>query len=1182
MTRVKIADFGIIQKNLANAVVTFYEADINGANTGIKATLFTDATTGAATQNPQTLDQDGKLVQDCYVEAAVMASITGISALTERGIKKIRQNPLEFSLQVTSANFYFHAAGDIYGDIAAVEAAAATAVANAALTAADRVQTGLDVTAANSAASTSTTQAGIATAQATTATGAAATSTTQAGLAATARAAADADVILTHADVVLTHADVVSTNADVITAGNSATTATAQAVIATAKAVLTAADRVQTGLDVTSTGTNATTATTQAGLAATAKAAADADVVLTHADVVLTHADVVTTGTNATTSTTQAGIATTQAAAASASAVIAASSALSVANAWTFASSHTMADPGTGNIRLDSATLLSITSMAISALSADSGNPDVSDFVGIWSQSTHTPRGFIRLEKDANHFMILGVNGAVSDNTTWLQVPVYWIASSGSLSASDNLSVGFVASGDNGTGTGTITPTGSPASGNLTKFSGATTITNGDLSGVISTSGTLVTSFENSVALPGSPTTTTQSQADGSTKIATTAYVDTAFNNAINGLSAKGSCYCASSANIAGTYLSGVFTITATGATTIDGKAITTIGQRVGLFGQTATGGTGTVNGIYSVSTVGVGGVSTVLTRTTDYNTSAEVTAGTYTIVEFGTANAGQWINTTTGNVTIDVTSLVFTQVPFSPAASAITGTTLASNVTTSSLTSFGASIALGTPASCVATNFTGTASSLTAGAVTGATFTTALTVNTGTLTLTANSANTSVLTIGAGAVSVSGANTGDTSAISQVLTGYTSGAGTVASTDTILQGIQKLNGNVAAITQAGGTRALSGTDTVVGTDNGKLLTVNGTCALALTAAATVGSTFTCFLKNTATTGIQIITITPNGAENLDGANSTLIMLPGEMRTLSCSGTAWVTAVVEPFKLNITTTATPVLPRNGYQGVYGQLWGGGASGGAGATNGGGGGGGGAFNQFTLQNGTISVASLSLTCTIGAGGLSQTSANTAGNPGGLTTVVTGASFQLSQAYGGGAGAGGSLGAGGGGGGVGGNTTGTGQFVSTLGVPVNSGVGANAVTTTAGAGGIGLFVNGGAAGGGQCLGLDGGNGGGNATTKPGGGGVNGGGGGGVSVATTGAVGGNSIYGGAGGGGASNATGGAGGGSVFGGAGGAGGSNGAGGQGSVGGGGGGGAVGTAGSGAGGGGRIILVGIC
>lgn len=40
-------------------------------------------------------------------------------------------------------------------------------------------------------------------------------------------------------------------------------------------------------------------------------------------------------------------------------------------------------------------------------------------------------------------------------------------------------------------GAGNVNTTGSPASGNLTKFSGATTITNGDLSGDVTTSGTL-------------------------------------------------------------------------------------------------------------------------------------------------------------------------------------------------------------------------------------------------------------------------------------------------------------------------------------------------------------------------------------------------------------------------------------------------------------------------------------------------------------------------------------------------------------------------------------------------------------------------------------------------------------------------------------------------------------------
>lgn len=47
-----------------------------------------------------------------------------------------------------------------------------------------------------------------------------------------------------------------------------------------------------------------------------------------------------------------------------------------------------------------------------------------------------------------------------------------------------------------GTG-GTVTTTGSPASGELTKFSGASTITNGDLSGDVTTSGALATTISN-------------------------------------------------------------------------------------------------------------------------------------------------------------------------------------------------------------------------------------------------------------------------------------------------------------------------------------------------------------------------------------------------------------------------------------------------------------------------------------------------------------------------------------------------------------------------------------------------------------------------------------------------------------------------------------------------------------
>jgi hypothetical protein len=54
--------------------------------------------------------------------------------------------------------------------------------------------------------------------------------------------------------------------------------------------------------------------------------------------------------------------------------------------------------------------------------------------------------------------------------------------------------------------TGTVTTTGSPASGNITKFSGASSVTNGDLSGDVTTSGSLVTTLANSGVTAGSYT----------------------------------------------------------------------------------------------------------------------------------------------------------------------------------------------------------------------------------------------------------------------------------------------------------------------------------------------------------------------------------------------------------------------------------------------------------------------------------------------------------------------------------------------------------------------------------------------------------------------------------------------------------------------------------------------------
>lgn len=59
-----------------------------------------------------------------------------------------------------------------------------------------------------------------------------------------------------------------------------------------------------------------------------------------------------------------------------------------------------------------------------------------------------------------------------------------------------------------GGGAGTVTTTGSPASGNLTAFSGTTSITSGDLSGDVTTTGTLATTLANTAVTAGSYTST--------------------------------------------------------------------------------------------------------------------------------------------------------------------------------------------------------------------------------------------------------------------------------------------------------------------------------------------------------------------------------------------------------------------------------------------------------------------------------------------------------------------------------------------------------------------------------------------------------------------------------------------------------------------------------------------------
>lgn len=130
-------------------------------------------------------------------------------------------------------------------------------------------------------------------------------------------------------------------------------------------------------------------------------------------------------------------------------------SAAAVANfatAFTFDSSTTMGAPATGGLRLNNATVASATAMAFNASSADTGNPNVRSWIATWGASTNTIKGYITIRKNGAPatFATFSISAAITDNTTWLQATVAYVAGNGTLSNSDALVIQFTRAGDAG------------------------------------------------------------------------------------------------------------------------------------------------------------------------------------------------------------------------------------------------------------------------------------------------------------------------------------------------------------------------------------------------------------------------------------------------------------------------------------------------------------------------------------------------------------------------------------------------------------------------------------------------------------------------------------------------------------------------------------------------------------
>jgi hypothetical protein len=197
--------------------------------------------------------------------------------------------------------------------------------------------------------------------------------------------------------------------------------------------------------------------------------------------------------------------------------------------------------------------------------------------------------------------------------------------------------------------------------------------------------------------------------------------------------------------------------------------------------------------------------------------------------------------------------------------------------------------------------------------------------------------------------------------------------------------------------------------------DRGNLIDItSGTFSQTFTAAATLADGWFCYIRNS---GTGIITLEPNGAELIDGL-ANFEMYSGEARLVICTGTAFYTVVLHPFKLEPAATMAFIEPPGykAYETFIQAPGGGGGSGArdaAGTNRSGGGGGGAGANQWaTIVAGT---AGTSITLTVGAAGVGgtaiavDTTAGNAGTAGGQSSFGT-----VLIAAGGSAGGAGSLG------------------------------------------------------------------------------------------------------------------------------------------------------------------------
>lgn len=118
--------------------------------------------------------------------------------------------------------------------------------------------------------------------------------------------------------------------------------------------------------------------------------------------------------------------------------------------AYTFSTSTTMADPGSGILRFNNATISSVTAIAID--DNDANGADLSNYVVTWDDVGTTDRGTLVIQNRTSpgNVAIFTISGALTDNAGWTQLAVTYVTHAGSFASNAPLGVTYSKPGGTG------------------------------------------------------------------------------------------------------------------------------------------------------------------------------------------------------------------------------------------------------------------------------------------------------------------------------------------------------------------------------------------------------------------------------------------------------------------------------------------------------------------------------------------------------------------------------------------------------------------------------------------------------------------------------------------------------------------------------------------------------------